>query len=407
MNIDERLFLFHGMISCNYKIYLWQYDKEFHPLYTNCEADELPGEMVTALGFQELLISKAESGNRYPLILSNEFGLIWIAGFEYRDLHIDRFHLIGPAFTGSNTHLLMRKKLDSYGFSPKLYGRILTLLESVPIIPSSTLMQYGVMLHYMITGEQIPVSQIRSVSEKNERNQDEISLISGEHRGVYLAEQELLQAFREGNPEYLKALDKSLSLSSGVRTNLGDPLRESKNNILVLLTLCSRASIEGGLNPSIAYSLNDYYADRIERCRTLSDTIALASELMEDFIMRVHELRNSRGLSPRIQDACDYISFHLKDALTLKQLAARAGYADYYFSKKFHDETGLSVGEYICRKKIEKACSLLTVSLLKVEEIMDETGFLSKSHFYSSFQRIVGMSPLEYRERKPDQIISE
>lgn len=292
----------------------------------------------------------------------------------------------------------MRKKLDSYNFSPLLYHQILSLLETVPIIPTSTLMQYGVMFHYALTGEQITTSQIESLSENMAHDDQEISLISGEHRGVYLAEQQLLQAFREGNPEYLKALEKSVSLSSGVKASVGDSLRENKNNLLVLLTLCSRASIEGGLSPSIAYSLHDYYADRIERCTNLAETSRLSGELMEDFIGRVHKVRTADGLSRPIKDACDYISFHLKENPGLKELAARAGYAEYYFSKKFKKETGQTVNDYISHKKVEKACSLLKNTLYKTEDIMEETGFISKSHFYAAFSRIMGMSPLEYRE---------
>ena len=61
---------------------------------------------------------------------------------------------------------------------------------------------------------------------------------------------------REGNPDYRRALGKSMTLSSGMKVELGDTLRANKNNLLVLLTLCSRAAIEGGLNPSTAYTLS-------------------------------------------------------------------------------------------------------------------------------------------------------
>ena len=91
---------------------------------------------------------------------------------------------------------------------------------------------------------------------------DELNLISEEHRGVWTAEQALLKMFRDGNPDYKKALERSTSLSSGIKSDTGDSVRQQKNNLLVLLTLCSRASIEGGLNPSVAYTLNDLYAVR-------------------------------------------------------------------------------------------------------------------------------------------------
>lgn len=399
MDIRERIELFHGMLQCNYNVYLWEYDKDFNLLFTNCDSEALPGDMATTLGFEKILLQQAKECCHLPLLLNNDFGLIWIAALEYQKMHIKKFYLLGPAFTGSDSPLLLRKKLESYGFSIKLNLQILHVMEKVPIIPATILLQYGVMLHYAVTGEQISTSQVHSLSVEQKKETEEISLISKEHRGVYMAEKQLLQAFRDGNAEYLKAIDRSMSLSTGLQVHLNDSLREGKNNLLVLLTLCSRASMEGGLNPSIAYSLNDYYAERIEHCKNTAQLNALAKELMQDYIYRVRERKAEDGRSTAILDACDYITMHLREVITLKDLADRSGYTEYYFSKKFKKETGMTVNEYVCRKKTEYACELLKSTNLKVEDIMEETGFASKSHFYASFQKIIEMSPLDYRER--------
>lgn len=66
MNIDERIALFHGMIRCNYEVYLWQYDEHFELLYTNRSTDLLPGDMVTTLNFKELLTEEAKQTGHYP-----------------------------------------------------------------------------------------------------------------------------------------------------------------------------------------------------------------------------------------------------------------------------------------------------------------------------------------------------
>lgn len=107
---------------------------------------------------------------------------------------------------------------------------------------------------------------------------DELTLVADEHPGIWMAEQTFLSMIREGNPDYRRALGKSMTLSSGMKVELGDMLRANKNNLLVLLTLCSRAAIEGGLNPSTAYTLNDYYGKLIEECKTTADTNNLGNE---------------------------------------------------------------------------------------------------------------------------------
>lgn len=136
-----------------------------------------------------------------------------------------------------------------------------------------------------------------------------------------MAEQTFLSMIREGNPEYKKALAKSMTLSSGIKAEIGDSLRMSKNNLLVLLTLCSRAAIDGGLNPSIAYTLNDYYAGRIEECKTTADTTNLSREFLDDYVHRVRAAKETNSHSRQIQNICDYISLHIREPLSISLLS--------------------------------------------------------------------------------------
>lgn len=43
-------------------------------------------DIISMLGFSSLILSHIENGKRLPLVLDTEFGLIWIAGFEYQGL---------------------------------------------------------------------------------------------------------------------------------------------------------------------------------------------------------------------------------------------------------------------------------------------------------------------------------
>ncbi len=44
---------------------------------------------------------------------------------------------------------------------------------------------------------------------------------------------------------------------------------------LLFLPLCSRAAIEGGVNPSVAYTLNNYYMQMTEDCATVAEISAV------------------------------------------------------------------------------------------------------------------------------------
>lgn len=129
MDIKERLSFFQEMVQCEYPLHLWHYSPEFELIETDCPAELMLPDIISMLGFSSLVLAHIESGNRMPLILDTEFGLLWIAGFEYQGFALQQIHIVGPAFTGSNSHLVLRKKLDSYQLTVKLRSKIVKQIE--------------------------------------------------------------------------------------------------------------------------------------------------------------------------------------------------------------------------------------------------------------------------------------
>lgn len=158
--------------------------------------------------------------------------------------------------------------------------------------------------------------------------------------------------------------------------------------------------MQGGLSPEIAYNLNDYYAQKIEECQSMADTSRLCSQMMEDYVGRVRESRMNPNISDSVRNSCEYIKGHLSEMLSVKMLADRSGYTDYYFSQKFKKEMGISVKEYILQEKIEQAKVMLTSTDKSIQKISDSLAFGNRSYFYTCFQKKEGMSPSEYRDTK-------
>lgn len=399
MTTNEQISFFNDLICCNYRMYLWSYSPDLSLLHTTCPSANSSCEPVLLPDYTSALLGYITRGGSMPFILDTLPGLLYTATFEYQGASLIRIHIMGPAFTGKNSHLLLKRDLDQREYSVRLRSLIFRQLEQIPIIPTSQLLQYAVMFHYCVTNVRITVTDIEYSPERNSSGPDELNLITEEHRGVWTAEQALMKMFREGNPDYKKALEKSTLLSSGVRFDTGDSIRQQKSSLLVLLTLCSRAAIEGGLNPSVSYTLNDSYAAQIEDCKTTSALASLARTIMDDYIRRVQQARLDSGISPQIQTICDYINMHPKERFSIAGFAKRIGYTEYYFSHKFKQEIGMSISEYIRKVKIEHACLLLEGTHMGIQEISDELGFTSRSYFSSSFQKQIGISPSEYRRK--------
>lgn len=400
MESQEKIRFFLELLNCNYQLHFWQYDGEYRLIETNWNNELFSGEFFSFIGMEKLLKERQQEGKMDPVILEAGNNLLWIAGFEHRENTVRHVFYIGPIFSGKDSLLILRKKLDTYNLSVSLRTRMFRTFEEIPVVPFHILRQYAVMLEYTLNSRKIDISDIEVVNIISGEEKDIQFGTSERHFGIWEAEQNLCRMIEEGNPCYKEMLKASSLMSSGMKVDYGDTLRSHKNNILVLLILCSRASMRGGLSPEIAYNLNDYYAQKIEQCQSMADTTKLGAQILEDYVARVRESRENPDVSDSIRNSCEYIKAHLTEPIQVKKLAQQSGYAEYYFSHKFKKEMGISVKEYILHEKINQAKVMLTSSDESIQKIGDSLAFGSRSYFYTCFQKAEGMSPSEYRNTK-------
>lgn len=260
MESQEKIRFFLELLNCNYQLHFWQYDGEYRLIETNWNNELFSGEFFSFIGMEKLLKERQQEGKMDPVILEAGNNLLWIAGFEHRENTVRHVFYIGPIFSGKDSLLILRKKLDTYNLSVSLRTRMFRTFEEIPVVPFHILRQYAVMLEYTLNSRKIDISDIEVVNIISGEEKDIQFGTSERHFGIWEAEQNLCRMIEEGSPRYKEMLKASSLMSSGMKVDYGDTLRSHKNNILVLLILCSRASMRGGLSPEIAYNLNDYYA---------------------------------------------------------------------------------------------------------------------------------------------------
>ena len=208
----------------------------------------------------------------------------------------------------------------------------------------------------------------------------------------------MLQMVRDGNIHYQSAFQYSSQLSPGVPVTGREPLRQEKISIIVFTTLVSRAAMEGGLSPEVAYSLGDSYIQAAENSRDAGELSALAQAMYHDFIYRVHHVRANPNYSHAIQKCCDYIELSLDRRIRTADLASLVGYTEYYLTEKFKKETGKTVSSYIREAKVARARLLLESTRLSVAEISDRLAFNTPNYFIQCFKSIVGVTPSQFRK---------
>ena len=100
------------------------------------------------------------------------------------------------------------------------------------------------------------------------------------------------------------------------------------------------------------------------------------------------------------KDLSEYIDENLSSRLTLAALAEKCFYNPSYFSRVFKEKFGVSLTEYITRRRLSYATALLEESELSVDEIGERSGFADKNSLYHAFSRYLGTTPGEYRRSR-------
>lgn len=99
------------------------------------------------------------------------------------------------------------------------------------------------------------------------------------------------------------------------------------------------------------------------------------------------------------RELLDYIDRNPGGELTLSALAGKCFYNPSYFSRAFKERFGMTLTEYIGKRKVERAALLATDHTLSGEQIAQLCGFSSKGALYRVFQRVKGISFSEYRQK--------
>jgi AraC family transcriptional regulator len=105
-----------------------------------------------------------------------------------------------------------------------------------------------------------------------------------------------------------------------------------------------------------------------------------------------------RGLTAgQLRLVTDYMSGHLKEKITISELAALVGLNRFHFMRAFKQSTGMPPLQFIIRQRVERATALLNESGASIAEVADRCGFGSPIQMTRSFRRVAGATPSAIR----------
>lgn len=114
--------------------------------------------------------------------------------------------------------------------------------------------------------------------------------------------------------------------------------------------------------------------------------------------MIFNEKSNSSLSSSTVYKTLKYIDKNYIKITTVKDVAKNLSYSEYYLSHIFKEKMGITLKEYILKKKIITAAELLKQSNMSVSDIAEHLHFSSLHSFGIAFKRYMNMSASDFRK---------
>lgn len=157
-----------------------------------------------------------------------------------------------------------------------------------------------------------------------------------------------------------------------------------------------QSSARHGVAHWFAYKLRRELHVRDELTPLVMDGVALA--LLGEFARQP-----SACMTRRPPSWLERARSHLHEAFvkppTLSALADDVGVHRVHLARAFREFYACTVGEYVRQRRIQLACERLIASDAPLSDVALSCGFADQSHFTTTFKRLVGVTPREFRSR--------
>ncbi len=281
-------------------------------------------------------------------------------------------------------------------------------MKGIVRMPFEGVLQILCTVNHVLNGEKLSLTDIaiydaeqEKMAAAQERKEAERRLSSAPEEGQSVhnsfdQEQLILDMIRKGDSA---ALGEWKAAAPAIRGGVlaAEQLRQQKNTFIVTAALASRAAVQGGMEVEDAFSTSDSYIQQCEMLTAPEAVTNLQYRMILDYTERVGRLRRGRQPTRLALDVANYVRRHLPEAITAQELARALFLSRPYLSRRFREETGETLTDFILREKTEEAKRLLRYSDKSLTAVSSYLGFSSPSHFSRVFKRYAGCLPREYR----------
>ncbi len=316
--------------------------------------------------------------------------------------------VVGPYVT----HLVSKddidKKAEKYSLPPSTLLQIKDYFSYVPYIPDDS----SIMIAVNCLGEVIfgslenftvknksndTINYINitpSVKSADENNSPLLSIQTIE--SAYAMENELMDTISQGLLHKAEMFFTNIKPSNMFETRIVDRLRNAKNFMIILNTLARKAVEKGGVHPIYIDSVSSEFAIKIEAAQCLDECDELFAYMIKKYC-RLVQKHSQKGYSLLVQKVITCIDTDITADLTLKTQAKLLNVNPSYLSTLFKKETGVTLTDYVNRRRVDRAKQLLKSSNAQIQNISQSCGIYDVNYFTKIFKKYEGVTPKEFR----------
>lgn len=176
-------------------------------------------------------------------------------------------------------------------------------------------------------------------------------------------------------------------------------LRQMKYWAVSCITIATRYAIQGGLPEMEAYNLSDRYIRDIDMIDSEDEILSYLVKASFSITEKIKAIKTQHNYPSPIRKCVSFIDVNLHSKITLDELSEISGLSKDYLSQLFKKTTGLTVTDYIMKKRLSSAKQLLDRDV-SISDTAYALGFCSESYFISCFKKKYRITPREYIKNK-------
>jgi two-component system, response regulator YesN len=316
--------------------------------------------------------------------------------------------VVGPFLMSEPDRIEIDNLLKNHEISQNEKNRLVEDYASIPQISTTTIRYYLQLLTVLAKDIMMDTQnhmqkkkaffdEQRLISESIQelKETDEVKLSQEKEYPLHL-ERELITRVIRGDEMGAKSILNEL-LGYVFFNHYGD-----NNRIIAmcieLIVVMSRAAVEGGARYEEVCKITHSIYEKAFNSVDIEVICMWLLDMLEKMILLIFPMTiDKKEQMAVIKKSIQYMNQHLRENLTLEQVAKHVNLSTTYFSRLFSGEMQTTFVEYLSMIRVEQSKIYLANEEYSISDIALMLGFSDQSYFSKVFKKIEGITPGKYR----------